>query len=158
MRLYEISQAIRELLDREELTDDQLNEVEALNLTFDDKVDGICAVMAELEGDADAIQAQTKRLDQRWARIGARIVRLKTYLKLCLEQAQLKAHKTKLWSVRIQASPPSARAVLPPEQLPEQFQRKKLEANAAEAIAYFKLTGTVPPGFEISTGSHLRVE
>ncbi len=67
MRLYEITTAMRQLADEidqtgEELTDDQLQRLQQLELELPQKVDGYCALRREWEAYADAAEEEAKRL------------------------------------------------------------------------------------------------
>lgn len=159
MKLYEISQELRDLLESEELTDEQLAAVEKLELSLDDKINGLCTLINETWEDSNSLASESARLRERSKVFMNKVDRLKDYLKFCLEQLGTKAHKTKLWTIRIQSNPPAAKATLPVEDLQAEYRREvtKVEVNKEAAIAYWKMTGQCPPGFEISTGSHLRI-
>lgn len=160
MQLHEIAQELRSLLEPEELTDESVQKIDQLSLGMDTKVDGLCTSLSELGADEHLLRVELGRLDLRMQRLASKQQRIKEYLKLCLEQGNLTKHKTKIYSVRLQASPPSCELLVEADKLPPEYQKSKtvVTADKAKAVDHWKQTGESPGGFRITVGTHLRVE
>jgi len=159
MKLYEMAVKLRDLLDNEELTDEQVAEIEKLELSFDEKINGVCTALSEAGADEHLVQCEIGRLTLRRDRAASKQKALKGYLKFCLDQAGLKKHKTNIWTVRVQNSPPSCLAVAV-EELPAEYVIRKevFVQDNKKAIEHWKNTGESPQGFRIIVGQHVRVE
>lgn len=87
MRLYEIDRRIREILETEvdpetgEISERAAAELDALEVARERKLEALALVVLELEGDAEAIRKEEKRLEERRRRIERRVERLKDYIR-----------------------------------------------------------------------------
>lgn len=84
MKLYELTNEIRELFSTEELDVDKL---EALEIAFADKVESCCAVIREAEGAAATYKAEIDRLAALKRATENRAEWLKDYVRTCMEGA-----------------------------------------------------------------------
>lgn len=157
MKLYEITTELRAILDAEELTDEQVASLESLGLALDAKVDGCCGLIREWEAVIAARRAEIDRLEAGLRTRENSIKRLKEYLRSSLEAIGEKKHETKLFTIRRQTNPPSAKCVVDPALLPGDLKRVKYEPDNKSAIERWKATGASPDGFEISVSEHLRI-
>lgn len=159
MRLYEIEENIRRLLDEveDDLTDEQLAELENLSMSMEDKVDNCCRMIREWECRANAIEVERRRLQAEESRERGKVARLKEYLRLSFIRLGLKRYETRLFKLRRQDSPPSAVCNVDPATLPDELRKVTIEANRTAAIASWRETGVVPDGFTIERGEHLRL-
>lgn len=160
MKLYEIAQELRVLLESEELGEEQVAQIEKLELDLDQKINGICTVMAEMFAEATMLETEATRLSARAGSVSRARKRLIEYLKLCLERAGITRYKTDTWSVRIQSSPPSCAWTKSNDEIPEEFRRTTVTVTPdnKKAIEHWKKTGEAPEGFRIQVGHHVRVE
>lgn len=162
MQLYAITEALRSITDTDdgELTDEAAARLDALQLSLQDKVE-------DLRDRLDEYEMLIQRRKDRIAELRAMNDRderdaewLKGYVMGCLRAAGLDGVKTAFVSASICKSPPSARCVVDAHDLPESFQRvipARCEPDAKAAIAFWKETGLIPVGFEITQGEHLRL-
>lgn len=162
MRLFEISAELRALFgDIEdaggEVTDDQLEALDRLAATADQKVNTVCALVEEAERRIAGRTATLDRLRRANEVDANRVKRLKGFLLAWMTTTGAKRHQTDLHTVSRQASPPSATCIVDPSELPDDFKRVKVEADSRAAIAYWRETGTPPAGFEIHASEHLRL-
>lgn len=164
MKLYEIAAGIRATLDRAdletgELSPDAFADLDVLALNLDAKIDGLCGLLRELQADADAARVESKRLAE-LARVRENHAdRLKAYLLDCLRAAGLARHETPTFKIWQQANPPSYVCVVTdPRELPPELQRVTVAPDLAAAREQHKTTGVVPTGFEVKSGSHLRIK
>ena len=161
MRLYEIANELRHLIDSSvdgELSPEQMAQLDALGLALDDKVNGCCGLIREWESEITARQAEIDRLKLGIAVREISIRRLKNYLRDSLATIDQKSHQTALFAIWRQANPTSAQCVAEPAELNPEYQRTKIEANCQAALAYWKVHGECPRGFEIKQGEHLRIK
>lgn len=160
MRLYEISDAIRLALADSpdgELTDDDLAKLDGLTASFADKADVICKLVQEAGAAAAARQAEVDRLKAGIRAAENRAARLKDYLLRCMLASGQRKVRTDVFSVTVQASPPSVTCTVDPETLPNLYQRVRIEPDKQHALQVWRQTGVVPDGFEIERGDHLRI-
>lgn len=86
MKLYEISQQIRDILELGEYIDTDtgeyktLDDLDALNLALDEKLESTCIVIKELRAMSDALKAEVDRLNARRQSIDNRINWLTGYI------------------------------------------------------------------------------
>ena len=92
MRLYEIGNALRDVIGRGLYVDDESGEVfdssdlDALNEALDDKLEACAIVIKELESDADAIDAEARSLMERSAGIRRKVDRLTSYVERVMSE------------------------------------------------------------------------
>lgn len=80
MKLYEINQAVNDLLENEELTDLEMDQLEQLAIAESEKLESIGCYLKHLKSESDAIANEIKTLQQRKKAIDNKHDRLKTYL------------------------------------------------------------------------------
>ena len=82
MKLYELSEQIRELFSNEEIDVDLLNELE---MEFNDKVENICGLIREIEADSSAYKSEIDRLADKKRAADNSVERLKDYIRSNME-------------------------------------------------------------------------
>lgn len=120
-------------------------------------VDSIVALVRENETAAHAYHAEAQRLaDLSRGRLRA-AERLKEYLRANLEACGLDGAKGRLFRVRVQKNGrPSIRWEGRPETIPEPYRRVSIDLDGTAAYEAWK-AGTLPAGFDVALGSHLRI-
>lgn len=169
MTLYELTDAFRLLLDAAQSEPDSGPEGEAespfaaalaqLEGSINDKAEGVAAVIRTLDLEADAIEAEAKRLAQRAGARRNRAASLKAYLMDQLDKAGMAKAGGVRFSVAVQASPPSVR-VLDEAAVPMEYQvviPASVRVDAKAILAHYKETGEPVPGAEVVQGRHLRI-
>lgn len=163
MKLYSLPAAFANLEiltdDNGEIAPESLEALATLEMALEDKVDACCRVMRSYEARAAAFKEEAERLHVHQTRAEANAKRLKEYVKGVLDQLGMKKVETPLFSVRVQANPPTVKLDdnYDAADLPEEFKRIKIEVNKTAILEVAKAGGTLPPGVEVVRGSHLRV-
>jgi hypothetical protein len=166
MRLYDISASIRAVTDTaDELTEEQVAQLDALGLALEQKCDGIAALVRESEAEAKAFGEEMARLAALKQTAANKAERLKDYLKSCLEALQsgagpLPRVDTGRFKIRLQANAqPTVTASVPPEDLPVWLTRQRLVVTLdREAVLEAHAAGAeLPAGVAVARGVHLRI-
>ncbi len=162
LRLYELPAAFRELdglidaMDGE-LPDDVGERLDALEATLEERTDAVCGLVREATVEADGYGAEIARLQALRIVAGNRAARLKTYLHGTLEALGRDRVDTGRFKVRVQRnSAASIRWTGDPDDLPDNLKRVTVELDGRAAQLALK-SGTLPDGFEVSIGTHLRI-
>jgi hypothetical protein len=152
MRLYEISQAYRALLDHEpeqgsDLEADWLELLDTIEGSLQDKAQNIGLYVRELTAEAEAVKAEEQRLTARRRALENKADRLREYLERELTFAGIDKVKTELVTVSIQSNPPSVEITgeVPAEYLvaqePKVDKRGILEAlKAGQELSFAQIT------------------
>lgn len=150
--LYELAADLRDLyeaLDECE-TEDQVNELMDAAITagdnLKDKADGYVRFMRSLQADAETLDAEIKRLQQRKKRREDAVERLKERMLDAMKLAGLEKIETPLgkWSRRMA---PWSVTITDPEDVPEMYLIPQPPTIDRKAILRdFKATGEVLPG------------
>lgn len=126
MKLYEITGEIEAILERVEarggeILPDDVAALDALNLALEVKVENICHVLRDIEGDIFKIMKERNSLDNKKERLERQAANLKNYLGSCLgERTKLKAG---IYSVGWRES--TSVDVVDPDSLPDPYWRTK---------------------------------
>jgi hypothetical protein len=164
MKLYELPQAIRDLVDR--AVDPETGEIDAsmeealdaLQEEFGRKAEYIALLSREAKAEAEAVGLEERRLKARRQAAENREARLKSYLHACLLNAGVDRLECSRVKIRVQAnSRPSIQWTGDVAAIPEQYRRVTVELDGTAAYETVKAGGTLPDGFRVETGNHLRV-
>lgn len=158
LKLYELTAAYQMLAEADAQDDDSFAAALAeLSDAIEQKAEQTAAVIRTLELEADAIEAEAKRLQQRAAVRRDRVETLKLYLMEQLAAAGKTSVQGKRFTVGVQASPPSVK-VVDPAAVPDTYllpQAPKVDTRAI--LTYWRESGSVPPGVEVQQSQHLRI-
>lgn len=162
VRLYEIVtalNAIEDLLEQNggELSPDIEAALDALEGGFEAKVDNICTLRQNLLADAQMVQAEVDRLKARAESSRRKAASLLAYLHTQFTRAGRDKLKTPRFSTWVQANPVTVRWTRELTDLPEGFARITIEPNKEKAREVLRTGGTLPDGFEVVQGTHLRI-
>lgn len=157
MKLYELAAQYQKALDRIDAENDDLPEGEwdlvlALEDAFEAKVEGVAKFIKSLSADADAIDAEKKRLSARSRSIDGKIEWLKGYLKYALESTGRDKMKGELLTVSLRQAPWSC-LIADEKAVPEAFVHVETvrSIDKRAIIDHFKASGEVIPGVEVVT-------
>ncbi len=162
-KLYEISSEIEAILaavdENGELPADLSDRLDALGLSLESKADQVCRLVRQDQADAIALECESKRLGDLAKAAWGRADRWKQYVKDCLDRAGVKRLDTELFRlVVVRNSQPSVRVNIPPEELPTQYQRVRVEADSRALVEAWKAHPLVmPAGVTVEVGSHVRI-
>lgn len=137
MKLYEISEQIRELFSTEEL---DIERFEALELAFNEKVENACAVIRELEADAAGYKSEIDRLADHKRRAENAAERLKDYIRANMEATGEAKITGKLFTVTL-GKPSQVVAIT--GTVPEQYQVVKVTEDKTAISKALKAGETV---------------
>lgn len=143
-----------------DLTDELAAALDAAQGAFDGKAERVGLMVRSLLAHADAVDAEAKRLSARAAAAKKAAEGLKGYLHAQLVRLERREVKGALVTLRVQASPASARCTIDPAFLPAPLTRQipaRVEFDARAALAAHKSGVPLPDGVEIVQGTHLRV-
>lgn len=84
-----------------------MDTLEGIEGALEDKADGYAKVMKQLEANADGLDAEIKRLQERKSLMAKNVDRMKSTLQKMMETTGKKKFKTELFSFNIQNNPPS---------------------------------------------------
>ncbi len=152
MKLYDLTDRYREVLDRLSETDNDSTEdehcrtlLDGLSESFDDKVLGVAKVIRSMSADVAAIAGEVDRLGARKRHLSGRIDWLKRYLLAEMEAVGRDRIRGSTLTVSVATSPPSCELVSF-DQVPEEFKRVKVDVDRATILKHFRSTGEVVPG------------
>lgn len=152
MKLYEISEQLRQLSEMDEIPPEQLQDT--LDMISDDfrvKAENVAIVIREIEAQSAALKAEAERMTERKKSLDSKVESLKDYLRFNMEATGIVKVNGKLLSVTLGA--PSEIVVVPEDavDLPEKFQNHTVSANKA-LIKYVLKSGQEVKGCAIMNG------
>ncbi|MBT2600909.1 MULTISPECIES: siphovirus Gp157 family protein [unclassified Oceanobacillus] len=131
--------------------------LESIDLAIEDKLENIGKVIRNLDGEAEMLKAEEKRLSDKRKAIEANQKRLKMYVEDQLILTGKDKVKTGIFTFAMQNNPPSLK-VLDEKILPKRFfieQEPKLDKKALKEE--LKSIGHDMPGVELVQGKSLRI-
>lgn len=164
MKLYELANDYQAVMDEltetdGELTPDLEQRLAAIDAEIGPKVNGVCAMYETLLRQSEAAKASAERLTSLARSRSNAADNLKHYLKIQMERMGMAKHETDLFKVRVQASPPSCNYFGKPEDLPAELRVVKVEPNKKAALAIWReAPEKLPEGFQVTQGTHLRIQ
>ena len=142
------------------MTDAQIDALDRIEEEFPVKVGNICKVIRNQEAESVGIKAEMDRLKARCDAKVNSVKRLKAYL---FENMQTLGHDKietpdNLFTVALQKSPPSARWVLDPDEIPEELRIISPPTLDKKMVLTMAKAGTeLPDGCEVTVNRHLRI-
>ncbi len=165
--LYDLSAEIAAIEDalvesEGEITDDVAARLDALDMTFEAKVESIVQLYRNFIGLGLAAEAEEERLARlRQSRQNA-AKKLKGYLHHCLERAGRPRVEGPGFKVRLQtSSTPSVTKLPPVGSLPERFLKPlptDREIDRRALVEAYKAGEPLPEGVEIEKGKHVQIQ
>lgn len=101
MKLYEITDALIQVEDLLEAGEDVQDTIDALQLSMEDKIEGLVKVIRNFEASAEAKKNEAKRLKEQAEKDQANADRLKDWIKLNLIRLGKKKVETDLFKVTV---------------------------------------------------------
>lgn len=160
-KLYELTDAYARILALAEGAEDGewMEALAGLQGAIEEKAENTAKAIRILEADAETFKAEAQRMMAHAQTRQKRVQSLKDYLQANLEAVGLEKIKAGLFTVALQASPPSCR-IIDEVAIPTEYQRvipARIEVDARAIIAHWKDTGEGVPGAEVIQSRHLRI-
>jgi hypothetical protein len=149
MKLYEISNLIRDLSLFDDNTQSEFA-LQELEMDFSTKALNIAKLIKELNADIEAIDNETKRLNDRKKSLQGKIDWFKTYLLTNMETSNIPQIKDSIITISVRNNPPSCE-INDLTELDTKYIIIKQEPDKKAILEYFKSTGEVIPGTKIIT-------
>lgn len=157
MRLYDLSQNYRQVLDLIEEGDERfLDTLESIDEAIEDKVENYGKLIKSVEAGIEGLKAEEKRLAERRKFMENSVKRMKENVEQSMISTGKKKIKGPLFTFTIQKNPPSVE-VIEERHIPQGFwipQEPKL--NKKELLEELKL-GHEVPGVELKQSESLRI-
>ena len=160
----DISQELKQIRDAliengGELTPEMEPALQELTQALDEKADAYCHVIDGLEGEAEIIAAEIKRLQDRAKTRKNAAAKLRERLRLAMEITGKPKFSTPLHDFTICQSPMSIRWEGKPDEIPELWQKIEVKVSLdTDAVkAALKAGDELPVGVVAKRGTHLRV-
>lgn len=160
MKLYEISERFKNLEELLENTDLQIDDIkEALNevgIEFEEKVEGIVRLIKNIEGDAEKIKSEEKRLAEKRKSLESKVTYLKGYIDLNMKLVGKKKIDTGLFKLSIQKNAPSIN-IKSAADIPSEYFIEQEPVLDKRALLKDLKEGREVPGVEMKQTESLRI-
>lgn len=163
MTLYEIADSIRHIAANIDESGELLPETEeqlaALEMSFEAKVEHLCRWRAELDAEASAFLQEAKRLGDRAGALARRSEWIKEWIRKSMLAAQLSAVDAGFFRVRAQRNGRPT-ITLVGDMIPEAFRRfvpARVEFDSQAAYQAWKEGMALPDQIKVECGTHLRI-
>ena len=153
--LYDIRCKFVELMNNEELTEEQVQELSTeLSMELKNKSSNIIAYIVDSESLLERIKAEEKRLTDMRKKGEAKLEKFKEYVKNNMEVLELQKIQTELGTLSIGKNPISVE-ITQEDEVPTEFKQEVVTTKIdKKAIAqHFKDTGEIPSGCVIHTNN-----
>lgn len=155
-RLYEMTGLYRDLQERAEAGEDVSEALAQLSGDIEQKGAAMVRLMRDLDLDVDKLDEEIKRLTARKKAICGNVERLKDYLRVNMEGANIQRIKAATFSICLGDGPERVE-VTDEAAVPEEYVRVKREVDKAKVLAAFKSDGECVPGTTVVRGSRLTI-
>lgn len=162
MTLYELTDAYAALLNEYDAAEDDARRAEVLAMIdqvqddIGDKAEAYARIMKNLQADAEAFKAEAKRLAMKQKAAEGAVEGLKQRLMDAMRMVQATEIRTSIGKWKVQLNPPSCK-VIEPDRVPEAYRIPQPDAIDRQGILrWYKETGELLPGVEITQAESLR--
>ncbi len=138
MKLYEITEQLRELMAMDDVPAEQLQDtLDMVNEEFEQKAEQVAAFIRELSLDSEGYKSEIERLSDRKKAIDNKIDSMKDYLRVNMQAADMTKIKGKLFTITL-GSPTETVYVADSALLPDGLVYIKREPNKTDIKAQLK--------------------
>ena len=161
LKLYQITDGFMQLNDKEELTEEERNQMaEELSQALVEKSNNIIGYYEDRKSLVEAIDVQIKRLQEFKKQETNKLDRYKDYVKTNMEALGIEKIETPVGSISIARSPMSVE-VIDEELIPEDFKEvvTTTKVDKKKIASNFKETGEIIDGVRINTqNTYLKIK
>ena len=163
LRLYELPEAIRQIeaqiIDADgELTPELEAELDALEGAFEAKAEYLALLAREAKAEAASVKQEEDRLRAWRTAAENRERRIKDYLHTCMVRANIDKVDGQRAKVALQRNGrPSITWTGGEDAIPNEFRRVSVSVDGSRAYDEWKAGATLPDGFEVEVGTHVRI-
>jgi vacuolar-type H+-ATPase subunit I/STV1 len=159
--LYEITNEykalIREIEDCEELSDDQIAQLDSVNIDIKEKVINVASFIKNLEAESEAIVKAMESMEVRRKRLENKTSKLKDYLKMNMEFMEIKEVKSPYFNVKVLANPVSV-SILAEDEIPLKYKKEITLMRLDKLMIRDELKNHVPvPGAMLEQKTRLEI-
>ena len=161
MNLFEITAKYQSLMqdiaECDELTAEQLQALESVDDSLQEKAKAVGAFIKNMEADYFAIQDAINTMEERARKVNNKIENLKQYLKDNLEKCDIKEIKSPFFDIRIKLNP--AAVIVNDEALiPDQYYKEKIMRSLDKTLLSQELKNNVAiPGVMLERRTRIEI-
>lgn len=161
LSLYEITNAFPSLMENEEITEEDKNQIKAeLTMLLQQKSQNIIGYTKNIELTIEAMKEEEDRMSSNRKALENKLTRFKQYVKECMENNGITKIETGLGTLSIAKSPASVE-IMNEEAIPSEFKQEivTIKVDKTKIKNNFKETGEIPDGVNIiTTNTSLRIK
>lgn len=120
LKLYEIAPEFAQLVEKDDLTEDDMQRLDDLGHALEVKADNIASVTDKLEAFVELCKSEEQRISSRRRAVESRISWVKKYLQDCMETAGVYEIEIGTRKIALQKNPPKV-VVDDEEQIPNEY-------------------------------------
>jgi hypothetical protein len=159
--LYDIASEyaffVKEALECEELTAEQLSKLEDVQDDIENKAINVAAFIRNLESERDAIEEATENMVKRKISLDKKIDNIKVYLKDNLERCDIKKVKSPYYDITIKNNPPSIQ-ILNESEIPEKYIKESILKRIDKTLISLDLKNQMHiPGIFVEKKTRLEI-
>ncbi len=149
---------VDELLDNEdgEINDDAEQQLDAISHTIETKLENCYRVLRQLESHASVAKEELDRIKRLHEVRERRAVWMKAYILQAMLVAGMKKFEGRACVLRVQKNSRPAISLDPTAEIPEGYERTKIEFDGTKAYEDWKRGGKLPATIRVVEGHHLR--
>ena len=161
LSLYQITNAFPTLMENEELTDGEKQEIQSeLKELLIQKSQNIIGYTKNIELLINAMKEEEKRISDNRKSLENRLAKFKEYVKNCMENNNITKVETSLGTLNIAKNPISVE-VINEDEIPDEYKNiiQTIKIDKKKIADNFKETGEIPQGIIIHTdNTSLRIK
>jgi hypothetical protein len=161
--LYELMgdfEALQSAMDNEGVSDEELttllDAVDEAKGSLRDKLDNICRLLRNVDGDVDKFKNEERRIGARRKAMENKKERVREWVKSTMDVLAVDKMKTDIFEVSIVAGAERV-IVVDEEKVPEEYLRVKTTVDIAKVKQAYKQDGEIVPGCDIVAVPSLRI-
>lgn len=157
MKLYELSDNLAAVMELIENGAEGLEEtLEALDLSFEEKIDACARIHRNLLGERDMCKAEAHRLSERAATKDKQAAKLKEYMETAMRRIGREEVASALFKIKLAMNPPSVN-VIDEKLIPQDYWTSTQPQLSKTYIMTALKAGLPVPGAEIKQEKSLRI-